>query len=81
MRLKIETRSKPQHASRLNRIVFGVALLWLVTSVLLLVLSGTGSAQSDHKYEHKNDRTRKNAHHQLFAQVEHQAAARASFLS
>jgi hypothetical protein len=81
MRLKIETRSKPQHTSRLNRIVFGVALLWLVTSVLLLVLSGTGSAQSDHKYEHKNDRTHRDAHHQLYARMTHQAAARASFLS
>ena len=80
MRLQIETKNKPQHASRLNRLVLGVALLWLATSVLLLVLSGTGSAQSDHKYEHKNDHTRKDVQHQLFARIEHQAVARAAFI-
>lgn len=79
MRLQIETKSKPQHTSRLNRLVFGVALLWLITSVLLLVLA-TGSAQSGHKYDHKIDRTRRNTHQQLFALAEHQAAARASFI-
>jgi hypothetical protein len=78
MRLQIETKNKLQHVSRLNRLVFGVALLWLVASVLLLVLSAT--ARPVHKYEHKNDRTHSNAHQQLFARVEHQAAARASFI-
>ena len=71
------TKNKPQHAARLNRLVFGVALLWLVTSVLLLVLA-VGSAQSGHKYEHKIDHTRKNTQQQLYASA-HQAAARASF--
>ena len=80
MRLQINTRNQPQPVSRLNRLVFGVALLWLVTSVLLLLLSATGSPQPDPKYDHKNDRTRGNATHQLFAQVEYQAAARASFI-
>lgn len=70
----------PQPASRLNRLVFGVALLWLVTSVLLLMLFATGSAQRDHKYEHKNNHTRSKEQQQLFALVEHQAAARASFI-
>jgi len=57
-----------------------VALLWLVTSVLLLVISGIGSTRSDHN-DRQHDRTRKDAHHQLFAQVEHQTAAQASFIS
>jgi preprotein translocase subunit SecG len=69
MRLQTEKKNKPQHASRLNRLVFGVALLWLVTSVLLLVLS-TGSPQPDNKYEHMIDHTRMNAHQQLFARAE-----------
>jgi hypothetical protein len=80
MRIQTERKDKLQHVSRLNRLVFGVALLWLVASVLLLVLSATGSARPDHKYEHKNDRTHSNAHQQLLARVEHQAAARASFI-
>jgi len=69
-----------RHVSRLNKLVFGVALLWLVTSVLLLVISGLGSARSDHN-DRQHDRTRNDVHHQLFAQVEHQTAARASFIS
>jgi hypothetical protein len=48
--------------------------------VLLLVLAGTGSAQSDHKYEHEIDHTRRNTHQQLFASVERRPAARASFI-
>ena len=31
-------KGKPQVTSRLNRLVFGVLLIWLATSVLLLVL-------------------------------------------
>jgi hypothetical protein len=77
MRLQIEMKNKPQHVSRLNRLVLGVALLWLVTSVLLLMLSATGSGRPDRA---PNDRTRKDAHHQLYARVEHQATARASFI-
>jgi hypothetical protein len=76
---KIERREKLRHISRLNRFVFGVALLWLVTSVLLLVISGTGSARSDHS-QPNNDRTRKDAHQHLLAWVEHHAAAQASFI-
>ncbi len=80
MRLQIEKRIRLQHTARLNRLVFGVALLWLVTSVLLLVISGLGSARSDHN-DRQHDRTRKDVHHQLFARGENQATARASFLS
>jgi len=80
MRLQIEKRIRLQHTARLNRLVFGVALLWLVTSVLLLVISGIGSTRSHHN-DRQNDRTRKDAHQQLFARVENYAAARASFIS
>jgi hypothetical protein len=80
MKLQIEKKNKPEHNSRLNKLVFGVALLWLVTSVLLLVFSATGSAQHNHKYEHKNNHTRSKANQQLFAWVEQQTAARASFI-
>jgi hypothetical protein len=76
---KIEKREKLRHVSRLNRLVFGVALLWLVTSVLLLVISGVGSARSDHN-DRNNDRTRKDAHQQLFARAENQAPIRASLI-
>lgn len=72
-------KNKPQRASRLNRLVLGVALLWLVTSVLLLMLSA--GSHHDNNYEHKIDRTRKDAHQQLYARVEHRATARASFIS
>jgi hypothetical protein len=67
----METKSKPQHASRLNRVVFGVALLWLATSVLLLALVWIGSTHSHHP--HKDQ-------HQQFARLAHQAAALASFI-
>lgn len=77
MQLQIERKDKLQHTARLNRLVFGVALLWLATSVLLLVLAATGP---NRKYEPKNGHTRTNAHRQLFARVEYQAAARASFI-
>jgi len=70
MRLQTETENKPQHASRLNRLVFGVALLWLVTSLLLLVLYRPGSA---HEHPRKDS-------HQQFARLVHQATARASFI-
>ena len=81
MRLQIEMKNRP-HISRLNRLVFGVAILWLVTSVLLLMLSaGSHGSHYDNNYEHKLDRTRKNAHQQLYARAEHQATARASFIS
>ncbi|HLK52780.1 MAG TPA: hypothetical protein VKU42_04955 [Candidatus Angelobacter sp.] len=80
MRLQREKIIRLRHTARLNRLVFGVALLWLVTSVLLLVISGLGSARSDHN-DHQNDRTRKDAHQQLFARVENHAPTRASFIS
>jgi hypothetical protein len=38
MRLQTVNKGKPQETSRLNRLVFGVLLIWLATSVLLLVL-------------------------------------------
>jgi len=80
MKLQREKRIRLRHAARLNKLVFGVALLWLVTSVLLLVISGIGSTRSDHN-DRQNDRTRKDAHQQLFALVDNHAAARASFKS
>ena len=80
MRLQREKKIRLQHTARLNRLVFGVALLWLVTSVLLLVIFGLGSARSDHN-DRQNDRTRKDVHQQLYAGAEHHAAARASFKS
>jgi hypothetical protein len=80
MRLQIEKRIRLRHAARLNKLVFGVALLWLVTSVLLLVISGIGSGRTNHS-DRQNDRTRKDVHHQLFARAEHQAVARASLIS
>jgi len=76
---KIERREKLRQVSRLNRLVFGVALLWLVTSVLLLVVSGMGSARSDHN-KPNNDRTRKDVHHHLYAHIENQVTVRTSFL-
>jgi hypothetical protein len=80
MRLQREKRIRLRHTARLNRLVFGVALLWLVTSVLLLVISGLGSARSDHN-DHQNDRTRKGVHQQLFARIENHATAHAAFKS
>jgi hypothetical protein len=77
MKSKLKRKDMPQHASRLNRIVLGVAFLWLVTSVLILMLS---AGSHGGKLEHKIDHTRKNAHQQLYAQVEHQAPPRASFV-
>jgi hypothetical protein len=71
MRLQTETKTKPLHASRLNRVVFGVALLWLATSMLLLALVWIAFT---HAHHHHNDQ------HQQFARVAYQAAARASFI-
>jgi preprotein translocase subunit SecG len=71
MRLQIETKIKPQHASRLNRVVFGVALLWLATSLLLLMLYRAGSAHDQHPNQDS---------HQQFAHLVRQAAARASLI-
>jgi hypothetical protein len=76
MRLQIERKDKLRQVSRLNRLVFGVAVLWLAASLLLLVLSA-GSSQPHQKYDHKNDRTHRKAHHQLFASVTHKGAASA----
>jgi Na+-transporting methylmalonyl-CoA/oxaloacetate decarboxylase gamma subunit len=77
---QIERKEKLRQVSRLNRLVLGVAVLWLVTSVLLLVISGLGSARSNHN-QPNSDRTRKDVHRQLFARVEHHIKASASFMS
>jgi preprotein translocase subunit SecG len=63
---QIERKEKLRQVSRLNRLVWGVAVLWLVTSVLLLVISGLGSARSNHN-QPNSDRTRKDVQQQLFA--------------
>jgi hypothetical protein len=76
---KIERKEKLRKISRLNKLVYGVALLWLVTSMLLLVISGIGSARSNHN-QPNNDRTHRDAHHQLYARITHQAPVRASFI-
>jgi hypothetical protein len=81
MRLQRDKKIRLRHTARLNKLVFGVALLWLVTSVLLLVISGLGSARSNHNNDRQNDRTRKDVHHQLYARAKHRATARASFIS
>jgi len=84
MKLQREKRIRLRHTARLNKLVFGVALLWLVTSVLLLVISGLGSTRSDHNHSQhhsQHDRTRKDVHHQLFARAEHHIRAGASFIS
>jgi hypothetical protein len=77
---QIERKEKLRQVSRLNKLVFGVAVLWLVTSVLLLVISGLGSARSNHN-QPNIDRTRKDVHHHLYARIENQATASASFIS
>jgi hypothetical protein len=71
MRLQKETSRKPQATSRLNSVVCGVALLWLATSLLLLLLYRAGPANPVQPH--------KNADQQL-ALVVPQAAARASFM-
>jgi hypothetical protein len=80
MKSQLKRKDMPQRASRLNRLVFGVAFLWLVTSVLLLVLSASGSSRLGHKHKPNHDRTRKDVHHQLFAGLEHHATARPFFV-
>jgi hypothetical protein len=80
MRLQIEKKIRLRRTARLNRLVFGVALLWVVTSVLLLVISGMGSSRTNHN-DRQNDRTRKDAHQHLFARGENRATARAFFKS
>ena len=77
---QIERKEKLRQVSRLNRLVLGVAVLWLVTSVLLLVISGLGSARSNHN-QPNSDRTRKDVQQQLYARIENPATARASSVS
>jgi hypothetical protein len=66
-----ETRRKQQNSSRLDMAVIVVGLLWLATSLLLLILSRPGAAHAL--------QPRKQRHHQ-FARVVSQATARASFI-
>jgi hypothetical protein len=46
MKLQKETKTEPRETARLNRLVFGVALLWLVTSLLLLLMYRTSPAHA-----------------------------------
>ncbi|HEY1528907.1 MAG TPA: hypothetical protein VGH51_22010, partial [Candidatus Angelobacter sp.] len=46
MRLQTGTKKTPQRTARLNKLVFGVALLWLVTSLLLLLMYRTSPAHA-----------------------------------
>ncbi|HEY2115284.1 MAG TPA: hypothetical protein VGJ51_09345 [Candidatus Angelobacter sp.] len=44
MKLRTETKKKPPKTARLNRLLFGVALLWVATSLLLLLMYQTRPA-------------------------------------
>jgi hypothetical protein len=44
MRLQNETKREPLKFARLNRLVVGVALLWVATSLLLLLMYQTRPA-------------------------------------
>lgn len=44
MRLQNGTKMEPLKSARLNRLVFGVALLWVATSLLLLLMYRTHPA-------------------------------------
>jgi len=44
MRLQTATKKEPLKTARLNRLVFGVALLWVATSLLLLLMYRTRPA-------------------------------------
>ena len=46
MKLQNETKTGPRETARLNRLVFGVALLWLATSLLLLLMYRTSPAHA-----------------------------------
>jgi hypothetical protein len=46
MKLQKETKNEPRKTARLNRLVFGVALLWLATSLLLLLMYHSGPAHA-----------------------------------
>ncbi|HEX3587376.1 MAG TPA: hypothetical protein VH024_15350 [Candidatus Angelobacter sp.] len=46
MKLQKETKKEPRKTARLNRLVFGVALLWLATSLLLLLMYHSGPAHA-----------------------------------
>jgi preprotein translocase subunit SecG len=46
MKLQKETKKEPRQTSRLNRLVFSVALLWLATSLLLLLMYHSGPAHA-----------------------------------
>jgi hypothetical protein len=65
----------PQHRSRLNKLVFGVALLWLVASLLLLLYHPGPAAVQPHRARHPETRA-----HQRLALTASQATARASFM-
>lgn len=70
MRLQKETSRKPQASSRLNSVLCGVALLWLATSLLLLLMYRPDPV--NHAQPHTAD--------QQLTFVVPQAAARASFI-
>ena len=70
MKLMRATKREPK-AARLNKIVLVVALLWLVTSVLLLAKYRPGS-------QHAGQPNNRASHHRLVLLP--QAAARASFI-
>jgi hypothetical protein len=70
MKLQKETKKEPRETARLNRLVFGVALLWLATSVLLLLMYHANPAHAVQPNR---------ASQQKLALVARPAAAQASF--
>jgi hypothetical protein len=44
MRLQTDTKKEPLKIARLNRLLFGVGLLWVATSLLLLLMYQTRPA-------------------------------------
>jgi len=71
MKLQKETKKEPRETARLNRLVFGVALLWLATSLLLLLMYHSSPAHAV-----QPNRT---SQEQKLALVARPAAAQASF--
>jgi hypothetical protein len=71
MKLQKETKKEPRETARLNQLVFGVALLWLATSVLLLLMYHSSPAHAVQPNRASQE--------QKLALVARPAAAQASF--
>jgi len=69
--MKLQTETKKEPRARLNQLVFGVALLWLATSLLLLLMYHSGPAHAVQPNRASQE--------QKLALVAPTAAAKASF--